>query len=119
MENKVLYRCNFEIANSGCAETYADQEIEISYQEFKVIKETPMCYWIETPSAYNKVHGDYRTGKRLVHKDPDGKRFAYLEKSDALRGLLHRRLSYRARLKQQVKNNDRLIEIIKKLNPIY
>jgi len=103
---KIMYKCGYQITNQGEAETYSQQKIEVIFFEFPITKETPQSYWIDA------AKWDYKLSKKLVLKDGSGKRFAYLKKEDALRGFLHKRLSYGARLRSGLKNNERLIGLI-------
>lgn len=113
---KVLYRCNWKVSNPGEAETFEEQEIEIVYNEFKVIKETEKTWTIRIGTLHNGKYGNKST--TVVLKDQSGKRFAYATKQRALEAFIIRRKSYGGRLRQQLKNNTRLIRIAKELKEV-
>lgn len=82
----------------------------IVYKEFIVIKETPKCYWLLVGSK-----------RKLVLKNSDGKRFAYVSKELALNAMLIRRQRYQSILESKVKGNKLVIDVVKKtmIDPNY
>ena len=110
---RALYRCNWKVSNPGEAETFEEQEIEIIYIEYPIIKETDKTWTIKIGNIHNGKYGDKST--TVVLKDQSGKRFAYSTKERALEAFIIRRKSYGGRLISQFENNNRLIRIAKKL----
>lgn len=107
-ESKVLYRCFWE-DKCDCAETFSQQEISIGFTEYPVIKETDKTYTVKIGKYHNGKYGD--KSKTVILKDQSGKRFAYETKQRALDAFIIKRRTYGSRLKQSIKNNDRLIGI--------
>lgn len=112
VEAKVLYRCFWE-DKCDCAETFSQQEIEIGFTEYPVIKETDKTYTVNIGKYHNSKYGT--KSNAVVLKDQSGKRFAYATKERALEAFIIKRRSYGGRLKQSIKNNDRLIGIANQL----
>lgn len=113
---KVLYRCDWKVTNPGEAETFDQQEIEIVYKEYSVTKETDKTCTIKIGSHHKGKYGDKST--TVVLKNQSGKRFAYATKERALEAFIIRRRSYGGRLRQQIENNSRLINIAKNLKEV-
>jgi hypothetical protein len=114
--SKVLYRCDWKVTNPGEAESFEEQEIEVVYKEFAVIKETDKTYTVSIGKLHNGKYGD--ESKTIVLKDQSGKRFAYATKERALEAFIIRRRSYGGRLRSQIENNNRLIKIAKELQGV-
>jgi len=99
MGTKHLYRCHWRDLNTH-SERYDEQKIVVIFEELPVLKETQLCFW---------VYHNWK--RRLVLKDQSGKRYAYTTKERALEAFIIKRTSYARRLKQMVKNNERLLKI--------
>lgn len=111
--SKVLYRCVWRDSNEGDSETFSQQKIEIVFEELPIIKETAKTYTIRIGKFYNGFYGD--KSKAVVLKNQSGKRYAYATKERAIEAFIIKRRSYGSRLKQSIKNNDRLIGIADQL----
>lgn len=107
--SSVLYRCCWRDKNEGSSETFSQQDIEVLFEEYPIIKETDKTYTVRIGRLNNGKYGD--ESKTTVLKDQSGKRFAYTTKKRALEAFLIKRHSYGRKLKQAIKNNDRLIGV--------
>lgn len=118
VEQKVLYRADYELIEFD-AEMYSEQKPKIIFEEYKIAKETPKGFFIQIPSIDMMKRFGYSEAKiklKFVLKSPDGKRYAYLKKSDALRAFIYRKQRYEYILTNRLEVNQRLLDLAREFN---